>query len=327
MTAKKIVIFSTPEDAHATAVIAELMRTGERPHLLDLAAFPQRSSLTMSYSGGRRAFRIADSTGELLDFSSVESAWWRRPQSFVFPPDLNDPDALRFADLETRMAFDGLYLSAGIRWMNPPHRDRVATQKPYQIALAQMVGLAVPDTQITNDPAAALEFRKAHPDGVIHKQFVARRETWRETRALVEADLEHIESVKVTPVQFQERIAAVSEVRAIIVDGEIFAGEALFDGLPYGQDVRMNVSAKYARRALPGEVADKLLQLMANLGLIYGAVDLLVTVEGEFVFLEVNPSGQFLYIERHTGQHITAAVAAWLAGPRGGAGRRELDGS
>jgi glutathione synthase/RimK-type ligase-like ATP-grasp enzyme len=313
LTGKKIIIFSGRGDAHAAAVKAELTRVGERPCLLDLSAFPQRLSLTMGYSGDRRAFEIAGEAGELLDFNSVQSAWWRRPQKFVFPPELIDPDALCFADLEARMAFDGLYLSSGIRWMNPPHLDVVAAQKPYQLALAQSVGLAVPDTLITNDPAAVLNFREGHPNGVIHKQFVARLETWRETRALQDADLDHIATVKAAPVQFQERIAAVAEVRAIVVGDEIFAGAALFAGLPYGHDIRMNMDATYTRFALPPDIADKLHQLVRKLGLIYGAIDLLLTSEGRFFFLEINPAGQFLYIERHTGQPITAAISAWLS--------------
>ena len=48
--------------------------------------------------------------------------------------------------------------------------------------------------------------------------------------------------------------------------------------------------------------------LMAALGLVYGAIDMRLTEEGEYVFLEVNPAGQWLFIEQRTGQPITAAV-------------------
>ena len=52
---------------------------------------------------------------------------------------------------------------------------------------------------------------------------------------------------------------------------------------------------------------------MAAFGLVYGAIDMRLTAEGEYVFLEVNPAGQWLFIEERTGQPITAAVADCLA--------------
>jgi hypothetical protein len=55
---------------------------------------------------------------------------------------------------------------------------------------------------------------------------------------------------------------------------------------------------------------------MRRLGLVYGAIDLRLTPEGRYVFLEINPSGQFLYVEHATGQPITAALAkALIEGP------------
>ena len=51
---------------------------------------------------------------------------------------------------------------------------------------------------------------------------------------------------------------------------------------------------------------------MRRLGLVYGAIDLRLTPEGQYVFLEINPAGQFLYVERATGQPITAALAKAL---------------
>jgi hypothetical protein len=38
-----------------------------------------------------------------------------------------------------------------------------------------------------------------------------------------------------------------------------------------------------------------------------------LTDDGRYVFLEVNPAGQFLYVENATGQPISAALAAHLA--------------
>jgi glutathione synthase/RimK-type ligase-like ATP-grasp enzyme len=78
-------------------------------------------------------------------------------------------------------------------------------------------------------------------------------------------------------------------------------------------DVRMNLNANHIAHDLPDDVADKLRAMMRRLGLVYGAIDLRLTPDGRYVFLEVNPAGQFLYVEQATGQQITTALAARLA--------------
>ena len=74
-------------------------------------------------------------------------------------------------------------------------------------------------------------------------------------------------------------------------------------------------SARTSAATLPPDVEDSLRALMSELGLVYGAVDLRLTPEGEYVFLEVNPAGEFLFSEHGSGQPITDAVASWLAAP------------
>ena len=62
-------------------------------------------------------------------------------------------------------------------------------------------------------------------------------------------------------------------------------------------------------------MADRLRELMARLGIVYGAFDLRRTPDGDHVFLEVNTAGEFLFVEERTGMPITDAVASWLADP------------
>ena len=60
---------------------------------------------------------------------------------------------------------------------------------------------------------------------------------------------------------------------------------------------------------LPSDVEEKLRALMARLRLVYGAVDMRLTPEGDHVFLEINPAGQWLFVEARTGQTISEALA------------------
>jgi glutathione synthase/RimK-type ligase-like ATP-grasp enzyme len=62
-------------------------------------------------------------------------------------------------------------------------------------------------------------------------------------------------------------------------------------------------------------VEDQILTLQRRLGLIYSAFDLVRTPQGEYVFLETNPFGQWLWIEDLTGLPISKAIADFLAAP------------
>ena len=53
--------------------------------------------------------------------------------------------------------------------------------------------------------------------------------------------------------------------------------------------------------------------LVRRLGLHYGTIDMVLTPDGRYVFLEINPNGQYLWIEKQSGLPITEAVCDLLA--------------
>ena len=215
----------------------------------------------------------------------------------------------RFAHSEAMTAFQGLYQALDADWVNEPGRDAAAAHKPYQLALAQKIGLEIPPTLMTNDVEEARAFWRQHEGEVIYKQFIALPDSWRETRRLKPEDEALADSVAYAPVIFQKHVPAVADLRVTAIGGEFYAAETDVREAEYPQDVRMNLDAKYQPHELPPETTAKLNALMERLGLVYGAIDLRLTPEGRYVFLEINPAGQFLYIEHATGQPIAAALA------------------
>jgi glutathione synthase/RimK-type ligase-like ATP-grasp enzyme len=110
-----------------------------------------------------------------------------------------------------------------------------------------------------------------------------------------------------------------AEIRATVVGSRIFSGKI---------NSQVNPETKIDWRhkpfdieeepiELPPELEAKIHALMRAFGLIYGALDLIVTPEGRHVFLEVNPAGQYLWVEAKTKLPITAALADVLAGACG----------
>jgi hypothetical protein len=307
-----VLILSAPHDVHAQAVIRALAAHAVDVELLDLSEFPTRLALSMAFEGGRHRFALRRDGGDVLDLDRIRAVWWRRPQPFRLPPGM-DPAHQRFALSEASTAFQGLYQSLdSAHWVNIPARDATAMHKPYQLTLAQRIGLEIPTTLMTNDIEEAREFWHKHDGEVVHKQFLALPDTWRETRRLGPEDKALAEAISIAPVIFQRHVAATADIRVTAVGIALYAGAADVRDADYPQDVRMNPSAKYVAHDLPPDVAEHLRQLMSHLGLVYGAIDLRLTPEGRYVFLEINPAGQFLYIEHDTGQPIAAALAQVL---------------
>jgi glutathione synthase/RimK-type ligase-like ATP-grasp enzyme len=78
-------------------------------------------------------------------------------------------------------------------------------------------------------------------------------------------------------------------------------------------DCRIDIGrAKIEAIEIPDDIEERLLELKRRLGLVYGAIDMRLTPQGDYVFFEINPGGQFMYIEAATGLAIAEAMAREL---------------
>jgi glutathione synthase/RimK-type ligase-like ATP-grasp enzyme len=171
----------------------------------------------------------------------------------------------------------------------------------------------VPETLVTNGPEEAAAFVAAHQaTGVIRKAFRNIPQAPRQTHRVGPEELARIDSVRFAPVIFQEYIPGVLDLRVTVVDGEIFATS--FRSEPgYEVDYRPGVGTAQVRPyALPEAVEAGLLRLMEAMGLKFGGADFRVTPEGEHVFFEINPAGEYLFASDRSGQPIPQAIAAAL---------------
>ncbi len=308
-----ILILSTARDEHAQRVLVELTKLGAKAQLVDLAEFPQRLPLSMRYADRSHCFRFGcDQTG--LDLDDCGAVWWRRPQPVEISPAITSPEYRQFAYCECNEALHGLWHALDAYWINDPARDSVAQRKPFQLRVAQEVGLEIPQTLITNCPTEVLAFANQRGVGrTVFKAFSGTERHWRETRILRDDALAVLDSVRYAPVIFQEYIEAQADLRITVIGEDVFAAAIYSQDTAYQFDFRMDIGrARVEAAELPANVRQPLLALMRKLGLVYGAIDMRRTPDGRHVFLEINPAGQWLFIEDRTGQPATAALARLL---------------
>lgn len=314
-----ILVISHAQDRHARCVLDVLRARGRQAVLLDLADLPTRARLTLEpTAAGGPVARLDHAELGTVPLTGATAVWWRRPQQ-VDLDGVTDPAARGFCYGEWHEALNGMYWLLGCPWMNPVVADQVASHKALQLAVAPHLGLRVPETLMTSDADEARAFVGRHEPGqTVYKIFAATHQVWRETRVVREADLAMLDRLHLAPVIFQEKVPAVADVRVTVVGDRMFAmsigGDRDVDG--DAVDFRLGLpGTTTAAFTLPQDVEAALRRLMAHFGIVYGAVDFRLTPEGELVFLEVNPAGEFLFVEHGAGHPITAAVADWLCDP------------
>lgn len=308
-----ILIISIPEDEHAAAVLRRLNGIGAAATLLDLRRFPGELRLCMEYAAPGHQFKLKDH-GQEIPLAECAVAWWRRPQAPELHSDLTAVVYQHFASGECGAALSGLWLALEAFWVNEPTLDDRASRKAYQLRIARDIGFEIPTTLITNDPESARAFVELQgPEKTVYKAFSATLRAWRETRVLRPEEMTLMENVRFAPVIFQEYIPADLDLRVTIVGDEIFPAAIHTGSSSYKADFRMDMNTTLVESTkLPAEIHEKLLNFMRHLGLEYGAIDMRLTPDGRYVFLEINPSGQWLFIEQRTGQPITESFTSLL---------------
>lgn len=262
---------------------------------------------------GERSARLGD----------VCSVWYRRPSEPEPSDEIEDPDDRWFSAQESEEALLGLWRTLDCTWVSHPDAIEAASYKPAQLLRAAGLGFEVPRTLITNEPEEAKGFIEALSGAAVIKplRFGLVRETDEYedvifTNRVREEDVRSgMGAVALCPCLFQEYVPKDVEIRATVVGKEVFAAEIHSQEIPEAQsDWRRASTADipHLPHELPAPVADLCVRLVGHLGLNFGAIDLIRTPEGRYVFLEINPNGQWLWVELLTGLPITDSLVRLL---------------
>jgi len=310
-----ILILAPNEDLHARRVAQEVERLGDTALILDAQEAGSGLCASMRFVGSDREILVRRAGGTPIEhLDAVDAVWTRRPGRPTVLGSVLDADHRQFALSEWRSLLDGMTATIGMstRVVNPLEAQRAAAVKPYQLAVAQRVGLRIPDTLITSDPQHVKEFIDRHHGSVVHKAMTALPQAFLETRLWRDEDLSRLEQLPLAPTIFQEFVDGPADIRVTIAGDEQFAARIASSSSRIGIDSRLDLDVPARACDLPSDVSASLDALMRGLALSFATIDLKVDAQGDHYFLEVNPQGQFLYIEILTGQLISAAVARTL---------------
>lgn len=260
-----------------------------------------------------------------VDSSNIVGVWYRRP---VLPKVENEnfsPQAKYFAEEEMYYFFKCFYrLVDGVNWVSHPWAISWANVKLDQLSIARDLGFVIPDTIATNMPSELKQFFYSHPNGVVVKPFKANTLEYGPTQMasiytsiVTQDDMNGIESARHTITCFQEKIDKLLEVRVSIFGDQVFV--AAIDSQS-NKDLRLDWrrtsenATSWFPYNVPNEIAHRCLQLVKHYDLKFGAIDLALTPSGEYIFFELNPNGQWAWLEIDLGIPMSRALCNVLLG-------------
>ena len=314
-----LIITYSQDNESIPLVIKAIEQRGGKAFRFDTDRFPTEIRLDVYYAQKTEQLILANES-QTLDLSEVSAVWYRRFAPGGLIPTTIDPQIRQASIGESRATILGMIASLKAFHLDSRVNVEQAKHKQLQLQVARAFSLEVPRTLTTNNPERVLSFAQECSGGIITKMlssFAIYDSQGREqvvfTNPVKPEDLDNLEGLRFCPMTFQEQIPKALELRTTIVGKQVFTAsidsqrspQARFDWRRQG----IALLRQWQHYQLPQEVETKLLALMDYFGLNYGAIDLILTPDGRYVFLEVNPVGEFFWLERYPGLPISQAIA------------------
>ncbi|MDP5138045.1 hypothetical protein ORJ04_19020 [Rheinheimera baltica] len=322
-----VLAVSHSEDIHVDLVLSLISHEDIQLFRLDADCFPRDYQFWYGYTpDGLDGELLHLPSGKRIRLADITAVWLRKPAPFSFiSADLSQQEQA-FAVEETEHALLGLLYSLKCFWVNHPLQLRGAMWKVEQLQRAIAFGFDIPESLITNIPSRVRRLASSSRGGIIFKalssSWLAAEQvdedqqlcTGLATTLLTEKDLSDLSAVTELPCHFQHYSEKQYELRVTVIGDQVFAAriDANYDNSNSVDCRDSRVVAKYSPYHLPGEWAQSILNFVRSYGLLYSALDFIVSPEQKLIFLENNPNGQFLYVEQQVPEFQLCQVMADL---------------
>jgi glutathione synthase/RimK-type ligase-like ATP-grasp enzyme len=318
---KNILIITNKEDITVDFIIDKLNTNTIEYYRFNTEDLGTNVFVSLNLS--QQMFHLFDAKkNEDINLSDIEAVYYRRPKLGVPPSDYNIAEC-DYSNSEHYYMLEGIYrFLDSKKWLNNVYDIRKAENKIFQMCLAQDLGFSIPNSLITNLPNDARKFLennkrsvfKSIKCGLISDSGGVSKVLF--TSKIDNKYIENIESICRLPTYYQEEIIKKSDIRVTVVGDELFPAEIDSQGNENTSTDWRNSSGilPHSRITLPEDIKIKCLLLCKKLNLNFAAIDLIRDVNGEYWFLEINPNGQWAWIELLLKYPISDSIMRFLVG-------------
>ena len=297
-----VIVLTNSEDATSDFLCEKLHQNTIRHCRLNTDSVMRECRIDYSISKASLSFG-----NNKICSTEVRAVWLRRPKHLHHTEALS-PE-LGHAACEWMEALEGFLAHIPEnRWINHPTANARASHKIEQLTRASQAGLRVPDSLLTQNPEAVRAFWRKYNRSLVVKPlssgYIERQNPEDDsviyTSGVSERSLENLDLVSQCPTLFQEQIAKESDVRVCFLDGEMVAVDLIaIDQGRQRLDIRRNnmQGVNYRVREMPLDVQSRLTELLQSYALRFAAVDFAIDEKGNWIFLEINPNGQWAWLD------------------------------
>lgn len=312
---KKILILSYESDPHADSVCNYFLDKNIEFFKINTENIIKDYEVT--FDSSQISYTISNKCREIM----LDESWniWNRR---ILEPEIpsNIPENLVNIILtETERTWQGLTFSHKGKVVNSPQSDYISNNKIDQLCFAKNYesNINIPDTIITNNPKILLSFYENH-NKICHKllqvpMVVKGGEYFGVyTNIVTSENMKNMELIRKNPCQFQEYIDKEYELRITalkdkIIPIAIYSQKSEISKIDFRRYDFKNVT--YEKVNLPNNVEKFCFDILNYYNLSFAEIDMILNKEGDYYFLEINPKGQWLWLEEQSGYNLTKDVA------------------
>lgn len=315
----KVLVITNKSDITSDFIIRNLKKENVEFYRFNTEEVTKSLELTIDFSSDK--YLIFDSNQDkFIDLSKFTSVYYRRPKLPVICNEGLSNGELKFLQNELIFNLEGVYkLLRSAYWVSPLYSIREAENKIYQLHIAKSLGFNIPKSIIANSARNIRSFFKKNNQECIIKPIKSGLIGDNEDSKIVFTNkLKNLpdsdSKIKMSPNFMQSEVKKKGDIRVIVVGNKVFSTfiNSQTSHLTITDWRKGETPLDHKRIDLPKTLEQKCITLLKKLNLRYGAIDFILDKSDNFIFLEINPNGQWAWIENQTGYQISSEIVKLL---------------
>lgn len=229
-----------------------------------------------------------------------------------------------FVEREIEALFSGFFrLINESLWLNHPKNIFCANSKIEQLKIAKKLGFLIPPTLISCNEDEIIGFIQAESPVVVkavkHGFYEYNDKIYLAFTHTINQDfINNIGHYLASPMIFQHEIDKAYDIRVNIIGDKVFATALMSQEYDLSKtdwrvwDVCEEFNLKHAAVSLPKDIEEKCIAINHHFKLNFSAIDMVLDKQGNYIFLESNPNGQWAWIEEKVGYPLRDTIIDFL---------------